>query len=63
MTINRHGQNSEIELPKFEKQEIKSFAKAWFKLFGWWFVFCGIASLAFTGGLIYVAWHFISKYW
>lgn len=62
MTINRYGHNSDLEFKKFDER-MGSIWKQWFRLFGWWFVFCAIISLTFTGTLIYVAWHFISKYW
>lgn len=28
-----------------------------------WFVICGLLSLATFGAVIWVAWHFISKWW
>lgn len=60
MNINRHGHNSDLDFEEVDKQ-MTSFWKWWFRNFKLWFVFCGVLSIAFAGGILYTAWHFISK--
>jgi len=44
-----------MSLSRRERMGVGAFLTFWF--------FCVLANLAFWGGVIYVAWHFISKYW
>ena len=37
--------------------------KTLFKLFGAYWFLAVLANFAFAGAIVYVAWHFIAKFW
>lgn len=62
VSINRFGHNQDISYHKFE-QGIKKTQRNFLLGFGVWWVFSALLSLGFFGVLVYIAWHFLAKWW